>query len=603
MKLGFTKYPASIRLGALVLAIAFISCAVAYSQGVDKPDPVYELGEFNGHEIVKGEALVQFTKGVQARAMTALHAKAGCEVVKEISEGLFHVRISVEKTLEEILGTYAGDSSVEYAEPNLIYRPIGAPSDPYWSQQWGPKKIKCAEAWDTYTGDPSALVAILDTGVDMDHVDLNDHYAGGYDYYSGDSNPNDTYGHGTITTGIAAAETNNGIGVAGVAYNCRYLAYRVGHYSLPTTAIVQGINAAKNNGALSISMSFGGSYSSSIYNALNSAYNAGCVCVAAAGNGGSTQKLYPAGHSIVMGVASSNQYDNKSSFSSYGSWVDVAAPGENIVSTYYNGGYASADGTSMSCPHVAGMAVILYAMQGGTRTKANADDVIAAIRDSAVNVGSWVQYGRVDLDAAMDLIAPPAPPQITNISPSTVQAFLGGIITITGNNFISISEVNSGGTILTSSEFTVVDTHTITYSAPTANALGNTAVTVKNASGTSNPGYFTYVETNPPKLQAPLITGGGSDFTWEYGGGVNDYFYLIVSANGTTFTYKGFPILLYYTILYSGNLDSEGTGELMVQIPTGYVGLTFYSQVVTYKDTNYNFAGSSNIETSVVLTD
>ncbi len=111
------------------------------------------------------------------------------------------------------------------------------------------------------------------------------------------------------------------------------------------------------------------------------------------------------------------------------------------------------------------------------------------------------------------------------------------------------------------------------------------------------------METDPPKLEAPFVTGAGSDFTWEYAGGVNDIFYLIVSQDNSTFTYNGFPILLYFTIIYSGNLDSIGIGKMTVQIPSGYVGLTFYSQVVTYDDTNYNFVGASGIETSVVLTD
>jgi thermitase len=568
---------------------------------MDNPDPIHEVIQWNGTEVFKGEVLVQFKSLKQPQAARfALHQQNGTELIDVIAPRLDLVRFK-NKSLDEVLDSYYQNPNVDFAEPNYAYRHHMTPNDPKWSSQWGPKKISCADAWNCTTGDPSAVVAIIDSGVDMDHPDLMAHYAWGKDYYSGDNNPNDTFGHGTHTTGTAAAETNNAVGIAGVACHCKYAAYRAGNYYLSNSAIVSSINDAVSKGALVISMSFGGGASTSIKNALTNAYNAGVVNVASAGNAGNTSKNYPAAYSNVIAVASSTQSDGRSSFSTYGYWVDVAAPGSNILSTYNNGKYTNMSGTSMAAPHVAGMAVILYSMLGGGRTKANADLVRSAIQDSAVDVGTWVIHGRVDLEAAMFLIAPPAPPTVANIQPSEVKAFLGGTITITGDNFFGVTEVNSGGVLLTGSDFTVEDENTITYIAPTATQLGVMEVTVTNTSGTSNPGTFNCVETDPPALSAGLFAGGGQDFTWAYGGGASDLFFLLVSTSNTTANYKGFPVLVTYVILQSGQLDVAGIGELTVQVPTGLGGTQFYSQVFTLDDQNSNFGGASTVKQTLII--
>jgi hypothetical protein len=209
-----------------------------------------------------------------------------------------------------------------------------------------------------------------------------------------------------------------------------------------------------------------------------------------------------------------------------------------------------------------------------------------------------VQYGRVDLEAAMQLLNATDPPVISGVSPSSVQAFMGGTITVSGSHFSSATQVNSGGTVLVPPDFTIVDDNTITYGAPTANALGSTQVTVSNPAGTSNPGYFTYVETDPPKLGAPSFASAHNPFTWAYGGGANDYFLLLAATDSTTFPYQGFDILAYFMIIHSGYLDAVGLGSLQITIPPGLQGLTFYSQVLTG---NPNFAGASNIPTTLIV--
>jgi len=289
----------------VVLLLALFSAGalaqVPEPGGVNLPDPVEHLERYQEYDVIQGEALVQFRSGAAAPVRSALHDAAGSVPVREIAEGLVQVRFDeAARSLEEVLRRYNAHPSVEFAEPNWVYYAYADPNDPKYIQQWGPKKIGCSLAWDLAVGDPGAVVAVIDSGIDMDHPDLNDHYAYGYDFYAGDALPEDTFGHGTHTAGTAAAEFNNAVGIAGVAGYCRFAAYRVGDYYLSNSAIISAINDATAKGALAISMSFGGGGpSTAMQNALNAAYNAGVVCVASAGNDGNQAQNYPAAFSSV----------------------------------------------------------------------------------------------------------------------------------------------------------------------------------------------------------------------------------------------------------------------------------------------------------------
>ena len=589
-------------LGAMVLVSAALClfCGLAQAQLQNNPDPDFEIIPWGDGEAIRGELLVQFHESfpVPAEVREAVHGKLGYTVIEEITDTLHRVDIG-NTPLNEGIARYEADGNVDFAEPNIVYVTQVNPNDSYFSSQWGPKKMDCPDAWDDYKGDSNYVVAMVDSGIDMDHPDLKNQYAWGYDYYSGDNNPEDNYGHGTHTAGTSAAQTNNGIGVAGVAWNCKFAAYRVGNYYLSNSAIVSSINDARTKGAYVISMSFGsGQSSSSIQNALTSAYNAGIVNVASAGNSGSTGKNYPAAYSNVIAVASSNTSDGRSSFSNYGNWVDVAAPGENILSTYLQKQYSYMDGTSMSCPHVSGMAVYLYARLGGPRTKANADLVRDAIQDTAKYVGTWVIHGRVDMDAALNQIGGSMnPPTLTGVSPATVQAFQGGTLTLTGTNFTGANKITVGTKNITTG-FTVVSDTTITLSAPTATALGATPVTVTNAAGTSNGKNFTYVETSPPKMYCPSLTSNGDSFTWGYGAGVGEGYLLNLALKNSTINFQGYDVLVGFTTVYMGYLNAAGTGELTVTVPSGLQGVSFYSQVLFWDP---KFAGASSVRSTLVI--
>lgn len=587
---------------ALVALVCIFCVQPALAAGPDNPDPVQELMKWQERDVVRGELLVRFVPNAKASAQSALLARQNATLVREVADNLIKVRFDETKqTLDEAIAAYSREEGVEFVEPNQVYWPTGIPSDTKWNAQWGPHKIRCSYAWNHFKGDPNFVVSVIDTGVDIDHPDLEDHFAYGYDYYAMDSNPNDEAGHGSHTCGTAAADTDNDLGIAGVANECMFAAYRTGNYYLTDDAIISSVNDSVSQGAHVISMSFGsGSPSSNIEAALDAAYAAGVVNVASAGNNGNTNKKYPAAYGSVIAVASSTIQDMRSSFSTYGNWVDVAAPGSSIVSTYLNGGYASMNGTSMACPHVSGIAVFLYSMIGGNRTQAKADQIRNIIQDTSKHVGSWVIHGRVDMEAAVLTLAEIAEPVVTAIAPTEINAFQHGTITLTGTDLGTVSKISiSDGTeLFEGSGYSIIDNFKITLSAPTANTLGAHELTVTNPEGESTPVSFTYVETDPIKLSIPLFQHQGEMIYWDFAGCVGHDYFLIVGLDPTTVDINGHDVMINHLLVDWGTLDAVGLGDHELMPDPALKNLLFYSQFITVGNGSM---AASNLSSSYII--
>jgi thermitase len=390
--------------------VVLLLAAAAPAQ--NRADPSLASVPWRGERVLDGTLLIRFKEGtppdVAAQRLTQLRTN----VTGTLPSGLVRVLLPIGADLEAVRAMYAALPEVEFAQPDVLHRPVGVPNDPKWAQQWALPLVRADLAWDAFTGSPAAVVAVIDSGVDVAHPDLAGQLAWGHDPWAGDSDPTDTDGHGTHCSGVAAALTGNGLGVAGAAPGCRFAAYRCGTNSFPSSALVAAIDDAVARGALVLSMSWGSSYDDqAIHKALQAAAAQGCLLVAAAGNDNSTAPFYPAAHPFVIAVGASTSTDARAAFSNWGPWVDLAAPGQSIVSTWKGGQYKSLSGTSMACPLVAGAATLLYARLG-PRSPAHAAQVRAALEDSAADIGAWIVHGRLDMAAAMELLFPPQPPEL-----------------------------------------------------------------------------------------------------------------------------------------------------------------------------------------------
>ncbi|SFC23162.1 Subtilase family protein [Bacillus sp. OV322] len=284
------------------------------------------------------------------------------EVLKE--QGIFAVKVPKSKNFKSVLSDMKNSSSITSAEENMKGEGKGfgytLPNDPYLNNQWHLSKIGMPVLWKNYSLKNKVKVAVVDSGVDATQPDLSGQLLKGYDFYSKDSNPNDTLGHGTAVAGVIAAKANNGVGVAGVNPLAQIIPIRVSaSKSINSVDALAGLSYAIKSGAKVINLSYGFPAPNSIeFDIIYEAYRKGIVVVAASGNDGKSVN-YPAGYPTVISVGSTGKNDAVSKFSSYGGALDLVAPGENIATTMMNKRYGIGSGTSFSAPIVTGVASLV----------------------------------------------------------------------------------------------------------------------------------------------------------------------------------------------------------------------------------------------------
>ncbi|MBU1983511.1 S8 family serine peptidase, partial [bacterium] len=411
--------------------------ALESSSAVDWAGPVliYDRQE----HIPTRKVCVQFEKTTGADEIARILGKHGFSLIKSCDDwaaGVVYAERSKGRATLDACNALALESAVEWAEPDWIRTVRLNTNDTYFGSQWylnqaGDHDIDAPEAWNITTGNSSIVISICDVGVQIAHVDLNDHIEAGYDAVDSDNDPTPATsyqgdGHGTCCAGIAAAETNNSQGVAGVGYNCHVLGTRIGYIiggsSIYTTNtwIVNCINYSRDSSDVMSNSWGGGTPSSSVNTALTNAKAAGLTILFASGND-NTSVQWPATQSTVIAVGATNESDYRcdpgdwgsGQGSNYGSQLDVVAPGNNQYTVddsragagYSSSGayYSSFGGTSGACPVAAGVCALILSVnpsltpdQVQTVLQNTAQDLVG---DPAEDIAGWDQYmgwGRVN---------------------------------------------------------------------------------------------------------------------------------------------------------------------------------------------------------------
>ncbi|MBM3268446.1 MAG: peptidase S8 [Candidatus Sericytochromatia bacterium] len=308
-------------------------------------------------------------------------------------------KIDVPGTLDSIL---PGLGTIAAAQPN----------DPGYKRQYAPQRLQAPDAWPISTG-KGIVTAIVDTGVDTGHPDLQAHMVAGWNTVSNSADAKDDHGHGTHVAGITAALANNKEGIVGIAPDAAIMPIKVldGDGSGSDETVASGIIWAADHGAKVINLSLGGAGESQVLGeAVAYALKKGASVVAAMGNDGTNEKSYPAAYPGVVAVGATDKADKIASFSQWGDWISVSAPGVAVYSTFptykvamndygFPMNYASLDGTSMATPAVAGAVAVLRA-KFAALDPAQVRARLQATTDKVAGQGDFDQkygYGRINV--------------------------------------------------------------------------------------------------------------------------------------------------------------------------------------------------------------
>jgi len=436
------------------------------------------IGDPQGPRFVEGQILLQMKQGFPPQASAPF---VQGHVLRTVFDNVFLLDVGIGR-VQTAVEALRRLPEVAAAEPNWLRRIHQGPDDAGYGLKWDLNNDgyfgystadadidwqEVFEALNGSCGSGSAVLAIIDSGIDPDHPDLADHIDFGaamgfipHDLYAlPDDDPTDENGHGTHVAGISRAATNNLIGTAGVGFceNIVILPLRVCDFygMCPDDAILSAIDYAIANGADVINMSLGGPDPNPLFEAaINDAWDAGLVFVASAGNDGTLGMSYPAAYANAIAVGSTNWHDTRAAYSNYGPDLDVVAPGGELITYWDEGiystiptylvylhligyledppGYMWLEGTSMAAPQVSGLAALLFALDP-TLTNADVRGIIETTADDLGTPGFDSFYGHGRINAYQAYLAlsgggppPPPPEEGPPAAPSNLTATTGG---------------------------------------------------------------------------------------------------------------------------------------------------------------------------------
>jgi thermitase len=442
-----------ISLVVTLSIIVLVGSGLSAQRALSEPEPEGPQPGSSESTFAAGQILVKVEDDAPADALASLNHRNDASTKEKIPDTRVRVvDLPDDLSVTEAVGRYEASPNVEYAEPDYLLYPQATPNDPDYLKMYNldnrgqydgtfDADIDAPEAWKVTKGSADTVVAIIDTGIDIRHPDLNDNIwtnpdevpgngedddrngyvddVHGWDFVNEDASvfdgPGD--GHGTHVAGTIAAEGNNGVGVTGINWQVEIMPLKFLGAGGRVSDAVEALNYAVAEGAKISNNSYGyydncsGCYAQTLRDAIERAdEEAGHLFVAAAGNGGGDYALYPASYESpnIISVAATNQKDTLASFSNYGSAsVDLGAPGTSILSTYPDNSYGYADGTSMATPHVAGAAALIMSRYPHLGDEAVKDLILRSVEKKYALRGKVASGGRLSVAKALGVNTPP----------------------------------------------------------------------------------------------------------------------------------------------------------------------------------------------------
>lgn len=367
---------------------------------VDHPEDNEGTSHYHENEVV-----VKFRQTPNEAQLRQMCLEIRCGEMKKL--GYTYVFRSGNMEAKQLMN-YFQKWNAEYVEPHYLYMTNESfvPNDVLYSRyQWNLPLIETLQGWQLNRGSADVKVAVVDTGVDLNHPDLQHQLVDGYNFVDNNKPPADDVGHGTHVAGIISALVNNHEGVAGMTwYNPIIPVKALDHTGAGSTYTVsQAIIWAADHGAQVINLSLGNyAQAQFLHDAIKYAFDKDVLIIAASGNDNTEKPGYPAAYPEVFAVAATDPQKNKAPFSNFGDYIDVAAPGVNIASTFMNNQYAALSGTSMASPHVAALAALIRSANPMLKNT----DVMEIMRQSAFDLGDkgkdkYFGYGQIDVVKAL----------------------------------------------------------------------------------------------------------------------------------------------------------------------------------------------------------
>jgi len=521
------------RLVMAALPLAVSAAVLAYSGSLTAAGPaeLADPGALSEPPVAKGYILVSPRAGLSTHDFEKAVRPHGGTILGRLGDlEVFVVQLPEHASERAVAALLANNPHFKFAEPDQLVAPGALPNDTYFGSQWHLQMVQAPAAWDYSLGN-GVTVAILDSGVNAAHPDLQGRLVPGWNFYENNSNTADVNGHGTRVAGVVAAASNNGTGVASLAWNAMLMPVRISGadgYAYWST-IASGLNWAANNGARVANISFMAHTSSTVQSAAQYMKSKGGLVINSAGNTGAFDGT--AASDAMISVSATNSSDTRTSWATWGNHVDLSAPGEGIWTTSSSGSYGAVSGTSFSSPLTAGVVALMMSANPSLAPS----QIESILKSTAVDLGTvgydqYYGYGRVNAASAVQVaaqtrVSDTQPPTVAISSPvaGTVKGLFPVDVSAADN--VSVSRVElfvNGGLIASDStapygfswDTTKIADGSANLVARAYDATGNSAASSPVSVTVSNAVVTAVVDTTPPTVAISNPADGSKVSGW-----------------------------------------------------------------------------------------